>query len=167
MRAAPSCTLALPDPHAERMVLSALHALAAGVLMAWAGLAVVWPPPVLAAALVLATLLGAVLGLTWGARPLHRRGGTAHALHWSGRGWHLLPSAAGAVTPESALAGLTVAMDLGPWMLLQARRAGAADAWLVVRPSAAEGSAWAALRVALAAHAGVSPAAVDNQALVG
>lgn len=167
MRAAPPCTVALAQPRAERALLAFLHALAAAALAAWGALAAEWAGVALTGAVLLAATLGGLLGLTWGARPLQSLGGVGSALHWSGRAWHLLVPSSGAVAADSALTALTVAMDLGPWLLLRAQRSGAPEVWLVATPAAAGPGGWPALRVALAAHAGVASAAPAGQALVG
>ena len=175
MRAAPPCTVRLADTRAERGVVAALHAAAGAVVAAWslgggfggftggpvdaAGVSAMWWTLVMA----LATAGGAVLGWIWGARPLGPDHGAGRWLHWSGRGWHLQDSPTDHTGPP--LATLTIAIDAGAWLLLRAGRGdGAGVRWLVARPQAAGPGGWTALRVALAAHAGV-PGEAPTQAV--
>jgi hypothetical protein len=101
MRASPPCQVSLRRVGAWRAAVCALVLLAGAAVLGWAGsretpvAALRWG----AAALSLLPILG--LGASLWRMPVR-------SLRWDGRGWQL-----------DAIAGeLSVAVDLGPWMLL-------------------------------------------------
>ena len=117
------------------------------MLVVWAcmhaGLGGAWLVSV--SAMLVAALMAA-LGAWLAGRALPALPGS---LRWDGQAWSLIAS--GSATP---LGRLLVAMDLGPWMLLQLHPAGGGVAiWRVASAASAQGS-WHGLRLALAAHAG-------------
>jgi len=149
MRAAPPVEAMLHAGRLERMLITLLHALTGALLVVWAGLhtglGAAWP---MAACAVLMAGLMATLGAWLARRALPVPPGR---LRWDGQAWSLLAS--GAAIP---LGRLLVAMDLGPWMLLQLHPAdGGGAVWRVASAAAAQGS-WHGLRVAVAAHAGAA-----------
>ena len=153
MRAAPSVAAPVGDCPVERGLI-VLAYLVSGLLLAawalgwqlgWQALPVRLPP---AAVLGLGALLGGLVGV-----PLARRAlpGDVVQLVWDGEGWSIRPAAPAA--PPMAMAALTVALDVGPWLLLRAWPGSGRPRWLVLRQRQV-GGAWHLLRVALQAHAG-------------
>ena len=110
------------DGGAWRWAVAVLHAVAAGVVLAWR--IEPW------------TLLIAIGLLAAGAMTL--RGRVSVRLAWDGQAWSLDGR------PVSAV----IALDLGGWMLIALRDAGGFRHWLPLSPGRA-GAAWPALRAAL------------------
>ena len=117
--------------------------------------------------------MAVVAALLWGlGRSLTRL--PAHRLSWDGQCWALLCMAAGGTEP---IAGeISVAIDLGPWMLLRFRPIAASPwwpsmqlTWLPVQRRGIEPQ-WHALRCAVysprAADAADAPAAGDRKSVV-
>lgn len=145
MRTAPPAEAALASGRAERALILALHIASALVLAAWLHSRLNWP---LEAALGLPLPGLAVLGwflATWGLPP-----GPA-ALRWDSQVWSV-HDRAGQPQP---LQGLSVQLDLGPWLLLRLRLVGPPPRtrWVVLNQASAD-IAWHGIRVALKAHAG-------------
>ncbi len=137
MRAAPPCQFSLQRFGVWRAAVVLVAALGVATMAAWLTLrgSPLSSPTSIAAALV------AVLLVAWGVS-LART--PAVDLRWDGRTWHLGPPSGEPVSGE-----LSVALDLGPWMLLRLSPA-AAEArpritWLPVQRRGLE-SQWHALR---------------------
>ena len=140
MRAAPPCQFLLQRFGVWRGAVLLLAALGVATMTAWLitrESPLISPNSVaVAIALVLLVALGASLTRT-----------PAVDLRWDGRAWHLGPASGGSVAGE-----LSVAIDLGPWMLLRfspaAPDARARVVWLPVQRLGLE-SQWHALRCAV------------------
>ncbi len=161
MRAAPAVTASLDGCWPERVLIALLYALSGAALAAWASaqgqfagrdaMAVV--PALAAAGALLSGLLGAGLAR-------HLLPGDAAELGWDGATWSLRrQQGQGGAADRCPLLALAVMIDLGAWLLLQAREGGAARGatWLVLRQRQV-GASWHLLRVALQAHAGSAQA---------
>ena len=158
MRAAPAVTASLDGCWPERVLIALLYALTGAALGAWAAaqgqfaaMAVV--PAWAAAGALLSGLLGAGLAR-------HLLPGDAAELGWDGATWSLRrQQVQGGAADRCPLLALAVMIDLGAWLLLQAREGGAARGatWLVLRRRQV-GASWHLLRVALQAHAGSAQA---------
>lgn len=152
MRAAPPVEVQLASGRRERCILVLLHAWAGAQCGVWAALwgelpaAWTW-----AAALSLAGLM-AGLGCRLGLRSLPACGTAAGAprLRWDGRQWWLHAGA----DAQQRVQQVQVAIDLGPWLLLQLLlEPDRSTRWAVVDARSA-GAAWHGLRRAVLAHAG-------------
>ena len=152
MRAAPAFQVSLQRFGVWRGAVGLLTALALAALAAWLALQ---PPP-----LGVMTWLGAALAAAatiWCAVSVSRQ--RPVDLRWDGRNWALGAAAAEPITGE-----LSVALDLGAWMLLRfTPTASAAVIWLPVQRRGLE-ARWHALRCAV--H-GARPARPDDAALGG
>ena len=158
MRAAPAVTASLDGCWPERVLIALLYALTGAALAAWAAahgqfaaMAVV--PTWAAAGALLSGLIGAGLAR-------HLLPGDAAELGWDGAAWSLRrQQVQGGAADRCPLLALAVMIDLGVWLLLQAREGGAARGatWLVLRQRQV-GASWHLLRVALQAHAGSAQA---------
>ena len=143
MRAFAACQFTLSRFQAWRCAVAALTGCVVLALLLWFGGQPETPHWSLAVALGLVML--AAVGL--GASLLPRRG---FSLRWDGRNWHAGP--ADSVGQEPLSGALSVAVDLGSWMLLRfqpdapARRFGAT--WLPVQRSGLEPQ-WHSLRCAV------------------
>jgi hypothetical protein len=148
MRAAPPVEAALDTGRPERMLITLLHAMAGALLAAWSALHAEWRLgwATLAVGCMAAVLLAA-LGRWLAVRALPPQPGR---LRWDGQSW----CAVGAC--NMPLQRLVLALDLGPWVLLQLHPAdGRRPLWRVASARGAQ-SSWHGLRVALAAHAGAA-----------
>ena len=159
MHNAPAVVAALDAQRPERVVISSVHALAAAVVVVWAGLHAGLDgsvPAWMAGSVWI--LVVAAFGSWQARRALPADGKT---LVWDGAGWAL-------TTRESrggALIGITgadvrmpimqvgIALDLGAWMLLRLWAETGESRWQVVRAACA-GPAWHGLRLALLTQAG-------------
>ncbi|MBC8058151.1 MAG: hypothetical protein H7Y61_16380 [Rhizobiales bacterium] len=140
MRAAPACQVSLRRFGLWRGAVLALTALAVASIVAWASTREGSVTPMLLMASALSTLATVALGVS-----LARVSPTG--LRWDGRAWHLGPA-----TDDTAPGELTVAIDLGPWMLLRfaptMTEARARVVWLPVQRRGLEAE-WHALRCAV------------------
>ena len=140
MRAAPACQFSLQRFGVWRGVVLVLATLGIATMAAWLILreSPLTSPTAIAAALAAALLVA--LGASLAQAP-------AVDLRWDGRTWHLGPPSA-----EPASGDLSVALDLGPWMLLRFSPAAPATrprtTWLPVQRPGLE-SQWHALRCAV------------------
>ncbi len=148
MRAAPPVETVLDDGRLERMLITLLHAVAGAVLAGWLALhAELRGGWMLPTGVLLAAVLMAAVGHGLAGRalpPLPRR------LRWDGQSWCSLGTA------DIPLQRVVVALDLGLWVLLRLHPVdGRPPVWRVASARGAQ-SAWHALRLALAAHAGAT-----------
>ena len=149
MRAAPPVEAVLDSGRLERMLITALHALAGAVVAAWLALHLALGPgwAVLLVGLGAAAVV-AGLGHQLARRALPLQPGQ---LRWDGQRWFCVGAQGMPVQP---LQRLVLALDLGLWVLLHLHPAdGGHPVWRVASARGAT-SAWHGLRVALAAHAG-------------
>lgn len=132
MRASPACQVSLHRFGVWRVAILALAAIGIAALTAW--LIGRPEPAVVESVLPVVSLVVLSIGLSvslWHMPP--------QSLRWDGHMWHL-----GAAPGE-----LTVAIDLGPWMLLRFTPAGERRfGWLPVQRRGLE-SQWHALRCAV------------------
>ncbi len=140
MRAAPACQFSLQRFGVWRGAVLVLVTLGVATMVAWLILreSPLTSPTSIAAALTAVSLLA--LGASLARTP-------AVGLRWDGRNWHLGPPSGEPVSGD-----LSVAIDLGPWMLLRFRPA-ASNArprvvWLPAQRRGLE-SQWHALRCAV------------------
>jgi hypothetical protein len=136
MRAAPAVQATLGPDRGWAVFTGGASALALAGVGAWAAQgfgASGW-------AMVLAALPAALMGWVTGGRLLATPHGT---LRWDGAAWSW-QAQGGPATPT----GVAVIIDLGPWMLLRLRPAGAGAIWLPAGQGACR-PAWHALRAAL------------------
>ena len=141
MRAAPACQFPLRRFGAWRIAVLALVALGIAAMTSWL---ILREPPLTSPGSLLGAL--ATLGLAALAAPLARAPDVD--LRWDGRVWHLGPASG-----EPVAGALSVAIDLGPWMLLRFRPAAPAahpprTTWLPTQRRGLE-SQWHALRCAV------------------
>ena len=159
MHTAPAVVAALDDQRPERVLISSVHALAAVVLVVWAGLHTGSDMSVPSGMAGLAfTAAAAAFGARQARRALPADG---MSLVWDGASWALTVRA----SPGGALSGVTgvavrvpilqvgIALDLGAWLLLRLQADTGGTRWQVVRAACA-GSAWHGLRLALLTQAG-------------
>ncbi len=139
MRAAPACQFSLQRFGVWRGAVLVVAALGIATMATWLILresALISPTSIAAA-------LDAVLLVAWGAS-LARM--PAVDLRWDGRTWHLGPPSGEPVSGD-----LSVALDLGPWMLLHfsaVPEARPRTTWLPIQRRGLE-SQWHALRCAV------------------
>ncbi len=154
MRAAPAVRALLDDSRPERVLIAALHGLAAAAVVVWAlAHAGVRTPLQVALGAVVAALAAGALGwrLARGALP-----GGALSLDWTGQCWCLVTPPAGSSrnTGSSApLRAVVLALDLGAWQLLHLQTQTGHWRWQAVR-AACVGTHWHGLQLALRCHAG-------------
>ena len=160
MRAAPPIDCPLADGRVERRLIAALHAATGAVLGAWLLASVDAPIPPLGAAvgLLAAAVAAGLIGLRLARRTLPV---TSQRLRWDGQRWALFSASAATASLRAAsapavaqpLGELSVALDLGPWLLLRLRIDGGARRWAVLRRQVAAAQ-WHGLQLALRAHGG-------------
>ncbi len=161
MRAAPPIDCPLADGRVERRLIAALHAATGAVLGAWLLASVDAPIPPLGAAVgLLATAVAAgLVGLRLARRTLPVM---PQRLRWDGQRWTLfgasaapesLAGCASAAAVAQPLGELSVALDLGPWVLLCLRTGSGGRRWAVLRRRMAAAQ-WHGLQLALRAHGG-------------
>jgi hypothetical protein len=138
------------------MLITLLHAGAGALLAVWLALHAQSPfrMPMLLAAMAGAALL-AVAGWWLARRALPLSPGR---LRWDGQCW----TSVGPQGPQP-LQRLVVMLDLGVWVLLRLHPVGGHALWRVASAASAQ-AAWHGLRVALAAHAGATPAVAPGGA---
>ena len=159
MHTAPAVVAALDAQRPERVVISSVHALAAVVVLVWAGVHAGLGGSVPAGMAALAfTAAAAAFGARQARRALPADG---KSLVWDGVSWALTTRA----SPGGALSGATgaevrvpivqvgIALDLGAWLLLRLQADTGGTRWQVVRAACA-GPAWHGLRLALLTQAG-------------
>lgn len=161
MRASPAFQVSLKHFGVWRGAVVALALLTVVVVMAWAGTShpaqahQPWGWAIAAVAVAAVLALSASLCMI---RPF--------SLHWDGRRWHLRRAPRSVLQSELQAGDLTVALDIGPWLLLRfvavSGRGRAATHWLPVQRGGIE-EQWHALRCAVyAPRADSSAAAPDS-----
>ena len=140
MRAAPPCQVSLNRFGAWRLGVLFVASLAVAVLLAW--LIAHERPIGTAVAIVVMAASTAFAVLGWRLARCK-----AVELRWDGLAWHLGPS-----TDDALPGDVSIAFDLGPWMLLRflptARSAPVGVVWLPVQRHGLEAQ-WHALRCAI------------------
>lgn len=146
MRAAAPIRLQIVPDRGWGIAVAGLGALAALSPVTWLAVAHDRPAAMATAAALLAAAAGA-----WAARRWLRH--DCGELAWSGAGWQWRGHRDAQPTPVQ----LSVALDLGPWMLLRLRRpARGGTAWLAVSQRTAA-AAWAPWRAAVYSRAPPAP----------
>jgi hypothetical protein len=111
MPASPSFSIVLAHFGVWRVAVGALATVSAGSVLAWVGLAAVLDAKTVMAAASTGLVVALAASAAWPATPT--------LLRWDGRRWQV--GTAGATGVEPSAADLSVAIDLGPWMLLRLR----------------------------------------------
>jgi hypothetical protein len=136
--APPPIEVELGDGRRERLGIVASHVLAGASFGGWLPSSLMdlaTSPAGAAMAVVIASLVGGLIGAAAGARAWTPPTGR---LRWNGRGWSL-----------AAQAGeVDVRIDAGPWMLLRFRSAARRPVWFTL-DARTHGNAWHGLRIAL------------------
>jgi hypothetical protein len=153
MRAAPAVEATLDRGGRERILIALLHGLGGAALATWClALADVVDVQLGWAAWLACVVASVLAGLRWAS---HLLPAETQCLRWDGQVWALRGAPNGS-RPDVPLRAVTVAIDLGSWVLLRLQPTiGIGSVWRIASAGGAAAS-WHGLRLALRAHAGAA-----------